>query len=124
MSCGGDWQNREDTVVADNRLKADLDIMSGVASKLASDYEQLNGSISSLRNQAAIHSADWSGEAKNAWTVAMTDVEGAWTRLNGVLDEITSNISASGAQYSNTDTTNASGYRNVQAGDITAALNR
>lgn len=110
--------------MAGNQVKADLDIMRGVAGKLADDYGQLQQSITTLQGQAEAHAATWSGEARNAWNVAMESVNIAWARLNGVLDEITGNISMSGGQYSETDSTNASGFRNVQATDITAALSR
>lgn len=110
--------------MAGNQVKADLDVMRGVAGKLADDYAQLQQSISTLQSQADAHAATWSGEAKNAWNVAMEGVNLAWGRLNGVLDEITSNITASGGQYGETDATNAGGFRNVQTTDITAALNR
>jgi WXG100 family type VII secretion target len=110
--------------VAGNQVKADLEIMRGVAGKLANDYAQLQQSITTLQGQAEMHSATWSGEAKNAWNIAMENVNAAWLRLNGVLDEITGNISTSGGQYGETDSTNASGFRNVQATDITSALSR
>jgi WXG100 family type VII secretion target len=110
--------------VAGNQVKADLDIMRGVAGKLANDYGQLMQSIQTLQGQSEAHAATWNGEAKNAWNVAMENVNIAWARLNGVLDEITSNVSTSGGQYAETDATNASGFRNVQTTDITSALSR
>ena len=107
-----------------NQLKTDLEVMRGVAGKLAGDFEQLQASITTLQGQAEAHSATWSGQAKNAWTAAMSDVNTAWARLNGVLDEITSNINTSGGQYDDTDTTNAAGYKGVPVTDITSALSR
>lgn len=105
-----------------NQVQADLDVMRGVAGKLAGDYEQLMASITTLQGQAEAHSATWSGEAKNAWNVAMSEVNAAWARLNAVLDEITQNISTSGSQYGETDSSNAAGYRSVPVTDITSAL--
>ena len=107
-----------------NQVKADLDILRGVAGKLANDYAQLQQSIVSLQGQSEAHAATWSGEAKNAWNIAMADVNAAWTRLNSVLDEITNNINTSGGRYDETDTSNASSFRSVQATDITSALSR
>ena len=107
-----------------NQLRTDLEVMRGVAGKRAGDFEQLQASITTLQGQAEAHSATWSGEAKNAWTVAMSDVNSAWSRLNNVLDEITSNINASGAHYDSTDSTNAAGYKGVPVTDITSALSR
>jgi WXG100 family type VII secretion target len=107
-----------------NQLKTDLEVMGGVASKLANDFEQLQASITTLQGEAEAHSATWSGEAKNAWAVAMSDVNTAWAKLNGVLDEITSNINVSGGHYGDTDTTNASGYKGVPITEITSSLSR
>jgi WXG100 family type VII secretion target len=107
-----------------NQVKTDLDVMRGVAGKLANDYEQLQQSIVTLQGQAEAHSATWSGEAKNAWNVAMSEVNAAWARLNSVLDEITSNINTAGGKYGTTDATNAGGYRSVPVTDITSALSR
>ena len=109
---------------AQDKVTADLEIMRGVAGKLANDYSQLQQNIVSLQGQAQMHAETWSGEAKTAWNAAMTDVNAAWSRLNNVLDEITSNISTSGGRYGETDATNASGYKSVQATDITATLSR
>ena len=71
-----------------------------------------------------MHSATWSGQAKNAWNDAMTNVNTAWNKLNNVLAEITGNIQTSSGSYDNTDSEGASSYRQVPAGDITSALGR
>ncbi len=107
-----------------NQVKADLDILQGVAGKLVTDYETLQSAISTLQNEASTHSASWSGEAKNKWNTAMEGVNFAWNSLNTVLDEIAKNINTSGANYGDTDSANASAVANVPTTDITAALKR
>ncbi|MBT0768125.1 WXG100 family type VII secretion target [Kineosporia sp. J2-2] len=106
------------------QMKADLDVLGGVSSKMVSDYEQLQSAIKTLRSEAETHSATWSGEAKNAWNGAMESVNTAWDKLNAVLDEIATNINTSGTEYSGTDSSNAASIHQVPTGDITSALVR
>jgi WXG100 family type VII secretion target len=105
-----------------NQVSTDLEVMQGVAGKLAGDYQQLVDSITTLQSQSAAHASSWTGQARLAWDGAMADVNAAWSQLNTVLDEITSNINTSGTRYADTDQSNASGYSSVPVTDITAAL--
>jgi WXG100 family type VII secretion target len=109
-------------VVTTNQVKADLQIMQGTAGKLATDYQQLMDPIGTLQREADTHAATWSGEAKNAWNNAMDNVNRAWNQLNSVLDEITTNIKSSQAQYQDTDTTNAQQLNKVPVTDVSTAL--
>lgn len=110
--------------VSGGQLKADLDVLGGVSTKMVNDYEQLQSAITTLQGEAETHSATWSGEAKAAWTDAMETVNTAWNKLNVVLDEIAQNINTSSTEYSSTDTSNASSIKQVPTGDITSALIR
>ncbi|MGA8114245.1 MAG: WXG100 family type VII secretion target [Actinocatenispora sp.] len=109
---------------AGKQVRAELEVMGNVSSKFGSHYDQLQAAITTLQNEAEMHSATWSGAAKNAWNDAMVNVNTAWNKLNGVLAEITGNISTSSGSYDNTDTDQAASYRQVPAGDITSALGR
>ncbi|GAB3238702.1 WXG100 family type VII secretion target [Kineosporia babensis] len=111
-------------MAGNGQVKADLDVLGGVSSKMAGNYEQLEEAISKLRGEAATHSASWSGQARNAWQVAMDDVNSAWAQLNGVLNEISGNIQTSGAQYDSTDSANAQSHGQVETTGITSALIR
>lgn len=106
------------------QMKADLDVLGGVSSKMAGDYESLQAAITTLQSEAETHSASWSGEAKNAWNTAMEGVNTAWNKLNLVLDEISQNISTSGSEYSSTDGSNATALNQVPTTDITSSLIR
>ena len=106
------------------QVKADLDLLQGVASKLVADYGQLESAITTLQSESSMHAASWSGEAKNAWNTAMEGVNTAWGGLNSVLDEIASNINVSGGHYHSADTSNAQAIGKVPTSDITAALKR
>src|SRR5207248_2524387 len=48
---------RRQAVSGSGGVKADLDVMQGVAKKMASDYEQLQQTITTLQNEAETHSA-------------------------------------------------------------------
>ena len=109
--------------VSGNQVKADLDVLRGVAGKLVSDYEQLQSAITTLQGEASMHAASWSGEAKNAWTVAMEGVNSSWTAMNSLLDEIAHNINVSGTQYNSADSSNAAALNRVPTTGITTALN-
>ncbi|GLY27975.1 WXG100 family type VII secretion target [Kineosporia sp. NBRC 101731] len=110
--------------VGSGQLKADLDVLGGVSSKMVGDYESLQSAIQTLRGEADSHSASWSGEAKNAWVTAMEGVNTAWDKLNVVLDEIATNINTSSGEYGNTDTTGAAAQKQIPTSDITSALIR
>jgi WXG100 family type VII secretion target len=104
------------------QIKADLDLLQGVSTKMVGDYEQLQSAITTLQNESSMHAASWSGEAKTAWDNAMVGVNNAWNQLNSVLDEIASNINTSGGHYQNTDTGNAHAIGQVPTTGITTAL--
>ena len=106
------------------QIKADLDILQGVSTKMVGDYEQLQSAITTLQNESSMHAASWSGDAKNAWDNAMMGVNAAWNQLNSVLDEIASNINTSGGQYGSTDSSNAHAISQVPTTGITDALTR
>lgn len=103
-------------------VRADLDVLRGVSSKLAQDYSSLQDAITKLQGEADTHSAQWDGAAKAAWTNAMINVNNAWSALNATLDEVAANISQSGANYDTQDNDSASSYGKIPTTGITTSL--
>jgi WXG100 family type VII secretion target len=105
-----------------NQVSADLSVMGNVSKKFVTDYEQLQGYVTALQGECDTVVATWRGQASAAFTQVKSEVDGAWTALNAVLDEIANNISTNQAQYGNTDNTNAAGYSRVPVTGITTSL--
>jgi WXG100 family type VII secretion target len=108
--------------MAGGSVKADLDVLRGVSSKMAQDYASLQEAITRLQGEADTHSASWDGAAKAAWTNAMISVNSAWNGLNLILDEVAGNIGQSSTNYDTQDNDSASSYSKVPTTGITTSL--
>jgi WXG100 family type VII secretion target len=108
--------------MAGDRVQADLAVLSSVSSGMANDFTQLQAALARAEADADMYTANWKGSAKTAYDGARANLVNAWNELCGVLDEITSGINRSGTGYSDADTQNASGYKNVNTTDISHAL--
>jgi len=102
----------------------DLTQLQGVSSQFATDVGDLEQTLFTLISEADSYTATWKGDAHGAYIVAHDNLVNAWKQLNGVLDEISSGISQSGATTSNTDATSASTIGRVPTTDITSLLSR
>jgi WXG100 family type VII secretion target len=105
-----------------NRVSADLSVMGTVSNKFGTDYEQLQSYVTALQNECDTVVSTWRGAASGAFVQVKAEVDAAWTALNAVLDEISSNIAVSQTNYGNTDSNNASGYSRVPTTGITTSL--
>ena len=83
-----------------------------VLAKEAGNFERISGELQAIMHQvdatAAGFKASWDGESHQAAQLAITRYQEAAQTQRTLLDEISTNIHSSGANYTSTDTDQAS----------------